>query len=123
MFFFIVDVVTVLLLQILELTVAGCFNTNDIGKMTCRRLLRRVSILIAYQRFIESNMDQTTFRFGFPDVSQNPLLGLNASQVLGHWLLLEHSNPERSDGCFSVRATGRLQKKILGSFCLKIFQI
>lgn len=91
---------------------------GDVGEMTCRKLLRSVSILIAYERFIDSNMDQTTFRFGFPDVSQNPLLGLNASQVLGHWLL-----PELSDGCFSVRATGRLQKKILGSFCLKIFQI
>lgn len=39
-------------------------------------------------------MDQTTIRFGFPDVSQNPLLGLNLSQVLGHWL-----SPERSNGC------------------------
>lgn len=56
--------------------VAGGFRyllQDGAGKMTCRRLCRRGSILIAYERFIDSSMDQTTFGFGFPAVSQNPL--------------------------------------------------
>lgn len=79
---------------------------GDVGKMTCRRLLRSVSILTAYEKFIDSNMGQTTFRFGFRGVSQNPLRGLNISQMRGHWF-----SPECSDGCCRVRATGRLQEK------------
>lgn len=75
-------------------------------------------MLIAYERFIDGNMGQTTFRFGFPGVSQNPLLGLNTGQVLGHWL-----SPECSNGCFSMHVTEPWQKKILRAFCLKIFQI
>lgn len=86
-------------------TVVGCCSAwrGYVGKTTFRRLLRRVSILIAYERFIDSSIDQTTLRFGFSDVSQNPLLCLNASQMFGHWF-----SRDRSNGCFSVRATGRL---------------
>lgn len=73
------------------------------GNVTGRRLLRRVSIPTAYERFIDSNVDQTTSRFGFPDVSQNPLLGLNGSQVLGHWLsrsaVMAASLCTQQDGC------------------------
>ncbi|KAB1268095.1 Nuclear factor 1 A-type [Camelus dromedarius] len=46
------------------ITVAGGFSdlNGDVGKMAGRRLLSRVSILIAYERFIDSTVDQTTFR-------------------------------------------------------------
>lgn len=67
---------------------AGGFGTRRgyVGEVTGRRLLGRVSILLAYERFMDSNVDQTTFRFGFPEVSQNPSVGLSGSQVWGHWL-------------------------------------
>lgn len=83
--------------------------------MTFSRLLRRVSILIAYTRFIDNSVvAHPAFRFGVPDVSQNPLLGLNVSPVFGHWLSQGGRN-----GCLPVHATGRLQQKIFRAFCLK----
>lgn len=42
--------------------------------MTYRRLCGRLSILIAYERFIDRNMDPTTFWFGFPAVSPDSLV-------------------------------------------------
>lgn len=101
-------------------TVVGYCSTwrGCVDKMTFSRLLRRVSILIAYTRFIDNSVAHPAFRFGVPDISQNPLLGPNVSPVFGHWLSQGGRN-----GCLSVRATGRLQQKIFRAFCLKIFQI
>lgn len=77
---------------------AGCFSglEGDVGKMTGRRLLRRVCILIAYERFIDSIVDQTTFRFGFPAPPRIPRWPERWPSA-GHWL--------------SPRSRGRLRSR------------
>lgn len=44
-------------------------------------MLRRAGILLACERVTDGNMDQTAFRFGFPDVSQNASEGRWLSQT------------------------------------------
>ena len=55
--------------------------------MAGRQLLRKVSILIAYERFIASTVDQTTFRFGFPAPPRIPRSPERWPST-GHWLSL-----------------------------------
>lgn len=75
-------------------TVAGwedAWRSNAVV-MTFGRLLRRVSILTAHERFIDSHMDQTTFAWVFLVDPRIPPQALNTSQMSGHWFPEHYCN-------------------------------